>query len=68
MFTGIGLLLGSLFAAFATQFFTPYHVFFLSSLLSCLVTYSGLMANDELETNEYATMRDPLELEELDNS
>ena len=26
------------------------------------------MANDELETNEYATMRDPAELEELDNS
>lgn len=59
---------GSLFAAFATQYFTPYHVFSFTAIIALVITYSGFIANEELETNEFATMRDPLELELLDRS
>ena len=68
MFTGVGIFVGSLSAAFATQYLTPYHIFSFTAVLALAITYSGFIANEELETNEFATMRDPLELELLDQS
>lgn len=68
MFTGVGIFVGSLSAAFATEYLTPYHIFSFTALLALVITYSGFIANEELETNEFATMRDPLELELRDRS
>ena len=64
MFYGAGVFFGCAYGAFATEYYTAYYIFFLCTLMSFLITFSGFMVSDNIETNEYAQMRDPVEIEE----
>lgn len=61
---GSGIFFGCAFAAIATEYYTPYYIFFFCTVMSVLITLSSFIISDDIETNEYAQMRDPVEIEE----
>ena len=54
---------GGISSAYLEEYYTPYHVFFLSSSLIFVVAFASCFLSDELETNKYATMLDTTEQE-----
>lgn len=56
--------MGSGLAAFMTEYYTPYHLFLFCALMSVMVTISGVCVHDDIETNEFAQMKDPIEIQE----
>ena len=64
MIYGFGSFMGSGLAAYVTEYYTPYHLFVFSAFMSMMVTISGMCVHDDIETNEYASMKDPIEIQE----
>ena len=56
MFFGVGAAFGSIIVAIATEYYNPFVVFKIGALLTLMVTITGCMLDDQLETNQYARM------------
>ena len=47
---------GGITSAYLEEYYTPYHVFFLSSSLMTIIVFAALFLSDELETSKFAKM------------
>ena len=47
---------GGITSAYLEEYYTPYHVFFLSSNLIMVIIFASMCLSDDLETNQYAKM------------
>ena len=52
---------GGISSAYLEEYYTPYHVYFLSSILVFGISLSSYFISDDMETNKYATMVDTTE-------
>ena len=62
IFFGLGAVMGGVASGIGTEYFTPYHLFFFNFIIAALITIAGCFTSKELETNKYATMKDPQEM------
>jgi len=53
---GVGLTIGALLAGICTQYYDPFLCFHVGAFLTFLITFTGFMLTDEVETNKYALM------------
>lgn len=63
IFFGLGIMIGGTTSAFAEEYYTPYHVFFIMAIVNLIISGISLILSDDLETNAFATMIDPAEEE-----
>lgn len=59
-FFGVGTLIGALVAAYATHIGKPQLAFGFASFVAVLITVFGYFTDPELESNEYANVKDLL--------
>ena len=63
IFFGFGIMIGGTTSAFAEEYYTPYHVFFILTIVNLIISGISLILSDDLETNAFAVMIDPAEEE-----
>ena len=59
MFFGIGTFIGSVVGAYVTENGIPLWGFGFNALICFIITIFGYNTNDSLETNKYASQKDP---------